>query len=85
MVEVGGSNPPGPTKFLSFCFYVILFFQSRAFWRVLARQHYRGKVVFNLSSTLQRYRLTSALPSRGIGIGVEIESWQARTFNALDL
>ena len=26
MVEVGGSNPPGPTKFSSFCFYSILFF-----------------------------------------------------------
>jgi len=24
-------NPPGPTKFLSRCFYVILFFQNRAF------------------------------------------------------
>jgi hypothetical protein len=21
MVEVGGSNPPGPTKFLGLCFY----------------------------------------------------------------
>ena len=26
MVEVGGSNPPGPTNFLSPCFYSILFF-----------------------------------------------------------
>ena len=26
MAEVGGSNPPGPTKFSSFCFYSILFF-----------------------------------------------------------
>ena len=31
MVKVGGSNPPGPTKFLSLCFYEILFFQDRAF------------------------------------------------------
>ena len=35
MVEVGGSNPPGPTKFLSICFYWILFLQNRAFWRFL--------------------------------------------------
>ena len=27
MVEVGGSNPPGPTKFLSRCFYDTLFFR----------------------------------------------------------
>ena len=27
MVEVGGSNPPGPTKFLSLCFYSTLFFE----------------------------------------------------------
>ena len=27
MVEVGGSNPPGPTKFLSLCFYWTLFFK----------------------------------------------------------
>jgi hypothetical protein len=40
MVEVGGSNPPGPTKFSSFCFYSILFFQNRAFWRVSARAHW---------------------------------------------
>jgi hypothetical protein len=26
MVEVGGSNPPGPTKILSLCFYSTLFF-----------------------------------------------------------
>lgn len=45
MVEVDGSNPPGPTEFLSLCFYEPLFFQNRAFWRVLARGHYRGKVV----------------------------------------
>ena len=32
MVEVGGSNPPGPTKFISLCFYFTLFFQNRAFW-----------------------------------------------------
>ena len=41
MVEVGGSNPPGPTKFLSICFYWALFSQNRAFWRVSARGHYR--------------------------------------------
>ena len=45
MVEVGGSNPPGPTKFLSRCFYDTLFFQNRAFWRFSARGRYRGKVV----------------------------------------
>ena len=33
MVEVGGS---------------ILFFQDRAFWRVLARGHYRGKIAIVL-------------------------------------
>ena len=27
MVEVGGSNPPGPTKFSSICFYWTLFFR----------------------------------------------------------
>ena len=48
MVEVGGSNPPGPTKFSSFCFYSILFFQNRAFWRFSARERYRGKVVIGL-------------------------------------
>ena len=41
MVEVGGSNPPGPTKFSSFCFYSILFFQNRAFWRVSVCGRYR--------------------------------------------
>ncbi len=48
MVEVGGSNPPGPTKFLNFCFYSILFFQNRPFWQVSVRGHYRGKVVIGL-------------------------------------
>ena len=42
-------NPPGPTKFSSFCFYSILFFQNRAFRCVFARGHYRGKVVINPS------------------------------------
>ena len=41
MVEVGGSNPPGPTKFSSFCFYSILFFQNRAFWCVSVCEYYR--------------------------------------------
>ena len=41
MVEVGGSNPPGPTKSLGICFYSFLFFQNRAFWRVSARGRYR--------------------------------------------
>ena len=41
MVEVGGSNPPGPTKFLSICFSWTLFHQDRAFWRVSARGHSR--------------------------------------------
>ena len=45
MVEVGGSNPPVPTKFLSLFVYCILFFQDRAFWRALVRGHDRGKVV----------------------------------------
>ena len=27
MVEVGGSNPPGPTKLLSPCFHWTLFFR----------------------------------------------------------
>ena len=45
MVEVGGSNPPGPTNFLSRCFYSILFFQNRAFWRVSVRGRYLIKVV----------------------------------------
>ena len=31
MVEVGGSNPPGPTKFLCRCFYSILFFRIARF------------------------------------------------------
>ena len=31
MVEVGDSNPPGPTKFLSICFYEILFFRIARF------------------------------------------------------
>jgi len=34
-------NPPGPTKFLSRCFYSILFFQNRAFWRISVGGHYR--------------------------------------------
>jgi len=38
-------NPPGPTKFLSLCFYSTLFFRNRAFWRVSARGGYRRKVV----------------------------------------
>ena len=45
MVEVGGSNPPGPTKFLSLCFSSNLFICSlspRVLWRV--------------TSTLERYR-----------------------------
>ena len=48
MVEVGGSNPPGPTKFSSLCFYSILFFQNRAFWRVSVCGRYRRKVVIGL-------------------------------------
>jgi len=52
MVEVGGSNPPGPTKFLSLCFCSTLFFQDRAFWRVSARGRYRAKVVIGLTSDL---------------------------------
>jgi len=31
MVEVGGSTPPGPTKFLSLCFYLSLFFRIARF------------------------------------------------------
>ena len=64
MVEVGGSNPLGPTKLLRRCFYSTLFFQNRAFWRVSVRGHYRRKVVIGQLS-LQKYRLASALPSRG--------------------
>ena len=45
MVEVGGSNPPGPAKFLSLCFYSTLYFQDSAFRRVSACGHYRGKVM----------------------------------------
>ena len=41
MVEVGGSNPSGPTKILSLCFYSTLFFQNRAFWRVSVCGRYR--------------------------------------------
>ena len=41
MVEVGGSNPPGPTKILSLCFYSTLFSQNRAFWRVSVCGRYR--------------------------------------------
>jgi len=41
-------NPPGPTKFLSRCFYGTLFFQNRSFWRFSARGRYRGKVVIGL-------------------------------------
>ena len=68
MVEVGGLNPPGPTKFLSICFYWILFFQNRAFWRFSARGHYRAKVVSNLSSISYGYRRTGALPNEGIDL-----------------
>ena len=49
MVEVGGSNPPGPTKFLNFCFYSILFFQNRPFWHVSVRRPYRAKVAIQVS------------------------------------
>ena len=45
MVEVGGSNPHGPAKFLSLCFYSTLYFQDSAFRRVSACGHYRGKVM----------------------------------------
>jgi hypothetical protein len=45
MVEVGGSNPPGPTNFLRHCFYSLLFFKNRAFWCGSACKRYRGKVV----------------------------------------
>ena len=31
MVEVGGSNPPGPTKILNLCFYSTLFFRITRF------------------------------------------------------
>ena len=44
MVEVGGSNPPGHTKFWGLCFYSI-FFQNRAFWLVSVRGHYRTKIM----------------------------------------
>ena len=54
MVEVGGSNPPGPTKFLSLCFYSPLFFQNRAFWRVFAHERYRIKVVISDSLSFPR-------------------------------
>ena len=30
-VEVGGSTPPGPTKFVSLCFYLSLFFRIARF------------------------------------------------------
>ncbi len=45
MVEVGGSNPPGPTKFLKRCFYETLFFRNRAFWCGSMCGRYHGKVV----------------------------------------
>ncbi len=51
-VEVGGSNPPGPTNFLRHCFYSLLFFKNRAFWRVSVRGRYRRKVVISLLSAL---------------------------------
>ena len=54
MVEVGGSNPPGPTKFLNFCFYSILFFQNRPFWHVSVRRPYRAKVEIELITAVQR-------------------------------
>ena len=38
-------KPPGPTKFLSLCFYETLFFQNRAFWGVYMCGHYRRRVV----------------------------------------
>ena len=44
MVEVGGSNPPGPTKFLSRCFSSKLFFLFAESSRVLASYLYPGKV-----------------------------------------
>ena len=44
MVEVGGSNPPGPTKILSLCFYSPLVFQNRAFWIFSGRERSRQKV-----------------------------------------
>ena len=45
-------NPPGPTKFLSLCFYSILFFQNRAFWRVSVCGRYRQKVVIDVARNL---------------------------------
>ena len=34
-------KPPGPTKFLSPCFDLTLFFRNRAFWRISVGGHYR--------------------------------------------
>ena len=64
MVEVGGSNPPGPTKFLSLRFYWILFFRNRAFWRVLVRGHYRGKVATKAQGANLMPISPGLLPSR---------------------
>ena len=48
MVEVGGSNPPGPTKFSGLCFYST-FFQNRVFLCMNARV----KVVTCLTNAVQ--------------------------------
>ena len=50
MVEVGGSNPPGPTKFSGLCFFSTFFSEPCVF----AHEHYRVKVVTSLTSALQR-------------------------------
>ena len=52
MVEVGGSNPPGPTNFLTLCFYLTLFFQNRGFRRASARGRCRGKIVIDVARNL---------------------------------
>ena len=54
MVEVGGSNPPGPTKFLSRCFSSKLFFFFAESSRVLASYLYLAKVALKKQYCLTR-------------------------------
>ena len=52
MVEVGGSNPPGPTNFLTLCFSAILFFVFADLSRVRASYLYPRKLVLKKPTTL---------------------------------
>ena len=57
MVEVGGSNPPGPTKIISPCFYVLLFFFLGESSRAMASYIYPAKVLLKKWLYLDRASL----------------------------